>query len=155
MTSPTMSSSPEASPSSAVSKGRTFSMSRDKFQVDVPSPHLTLVTNGNSNLNGSLKSPRNLNSPNPLKSPTARRLANFSREGILGSAQKARNLSQSSADRESFSNGLHNKQNTGSDDGINPLKRRSTDAGIDYPRRRATIAVCKLHFSDVHSMADM
>lgn len=36
-------------------------------------------------------------------------------------------------------NGLQNKQN--SDDGINPLKRRSTDAGIDYPRRRATIAV--------------
>ncbi len=29
-----------------------------------------------------------------------------------------------------------------SDDGINPLKRRNTDVGgVDYPRRRATIAV--------------
>jgi hypothetical protein len=67
-------------------------------------------------------------------------MQSFSREGILGSAQKARGLSQSSGDRESMTNGLQNgRQN--SDDGINPLKRRSTDAGIDYPRRRATIAV--------------
>jgi len=117
-------------------------MSRDKFSIDVPAPQLTLITNGNGN--------GNLHSPNPLKTPTARRLANFSREGILGSAQKARNLSQSSGDRESITNGLHNRQNGNgngngtSDDGINPLKRRSTDAGIDYPRRRATIAVSTL-----------
>jgi len=139
-----MSSSPEASPISGVGGGRLFSMSTDKFQIDIPSAHLTLLTNGNGNgnVNGNLNSPRNLHSPNPLKSPNGRRMANFSREGILGSAQKARNLSQSSADRESLTNGLHNnRQNTGSDDGINPLKRRSTDAGIDYPRRRATIAV--------------
>lgn len=142
-----MSSSPEGSPSSTSGGGRHFSMSRGKFQIDIPSPHLTLITNGNSNgiVNGSLNSPRKLNSPNPLKSPNGRRLPNFSREGILGSAQKARNLSQSSADRESLTNGLHNNvPSTGSDDGINPLKRRSTDAGIDYPRRRATIAVCQL-----------
>jgi hypothetical protein len=63
----------------------------------------------------------------------------FSREGILGSAQRARNLSQSSGDQESATAGLQNKKD--SDDGINPLKRRSTDAGSDYPRRRATIAV--------------
>jgi hypothetical protein len=32
---------------------------------------------------------------------------------------------------------------TPSDEGSNPLKRRNTDAGaVDYPRRRATIAVC-------------
>lgn len=105
-------------------------MSRDQFSIDVPMPHLTLITNGTSH-----------NSPNPVKAPNARRIAHFSREGILGSAQKARNLSQSSGDRESMSNGLQtgNKQN--SDDGINPLKRRSIDAGVDYPRRRATIAV--------------
>ena len=42
-----------------------------------------------------------------------------------------------------MTNGLQNRQNGNSDDGINPLKRRSTDAGIDYPRRRATIAVRK------------
>lgn len=93
-----------------------------------------MITNGNGPLT----------SPHPLKSPSSRRggVAGFSREGILGSAQKARNLSQSSAERDSVTNGLHNKQNAnGSDDGINPLKRRNTDAGIDYPRRRATIAV--------------
>lgn len=125
----TMSSSPEASPTSAVGGGKRFSMSREKFTVDIPSPHLSIITNGN----GSLPS------PNSLKSPNGRRVAHFSREGILSSAQKTRNLSQSSADRESITNGLQNRQN--SDDGINPLKRRSTDAGIDYPRRRATIAV--------------
>lgn len=128
------SSSPEASPTSTAGGGRqNFSMSRDKFQIEVPENHLTLVTNGNGQINGTLTS------PTPLKSPNARRVASFSREGILGSAQKARNLSQSSGDRESMTNGIQNRQN--SDDGINPLKRRSTDAGIDYPRRRATIAV--------------
>jgi hypothetical protein len=136
-----MSSSPEPSPTSAVGGGRTFSMSRDKFNMDIPnSPRLQLNTNGN-HVNG-VNGNGNLNSPNPLKSPNARRVQNFSREGILGSAQKARNLSQSSGDRESMTNGLNqNRQN--SDDGINPLKRRNTDAGIDYPRRRATIAVSR------------
>jgi len=134
------SSSPEASPTSATGGGRTFSMSRNKFTIDIPSPRLQLVTHGNGNhVNGN----GTLNSPNSLKSPNARRVQSFSREGILGSAQKARNLSQSSGDRESLTNGLNqNRQN--SDDGINPLKRRSTDAGIDYPRRRATIAVSRL-----------
>lgn len=28
------------------------------------------------------------------------------------------------------------------EDSGNPLKRKSTDGGVDYPRRRATIAVC-------------
>jgi hypothetical protein len=115
-------------------------MSRDKFAVDIPTPRLQLLTNGNGHVNGNVNGNGNrLNSP--LKSPNARRVASFSREGILGSAQKARNLSQSSGDRESMTNGIQNKQN--SDDGINPLKRRSTDAGIDYPRRRATIAVSR------------
>jgi hypothetical protein len=140
-----MSSSPEPSPSSAsaVGGGRHFSLSQERFHIDIPTSSLALNGtngNGNSSLNGNLNSPR-INSPNPLKSPNGRRMANFSREGILGSAQKARNLSQSSADRESITNGLQNRQTTGSDDGINPLKRSSTDAGIDYPRRRATIAV--------------
>lgn len=106
-------------------------MSRDKFSIDLPSPHLTLVTNGN----GVLRSPS-------LKTPNRRRATSFSRDGILCSAQKARNLSQSSGDRESMANDVHRKN--GSDDGINPLKRRSTDAGIDYPRRRATIAVSSI-----------
>lgn len=127
------SSSPEASPTSATGAGRTFSMSRDTFHIDLPESHLKVTTNSKGQVNGTL------NSTSPLKSPNARRVAAFSREGILDSAQKARNLSQSSVDRESLTNGLQNRQN--SDDGINPLKRRSTDTGIDYPRRRATIAV--------------
>ncbi|KAG0650127.1 Echinocandin B biosynthetic cluster transcription factor ecdB [Hyphodiscus hymeniophilus] len=132
------SSSAEGSPASVTRGGRhQFSMSRDKFHIDIPENHMTLITNGNGHLNG------NLTSPSPLKSPNGRRIAGFSREGILGSAQKARKLSQSSGDRESMTNGIQNRQT--SDDGINPLKRRSTDAGIDYPRRRATIAceICR------------
>jgi hypothetical protein len=123
-------SSPERSPTSE-SAGRQYSMSsRDTFSIELPSPHRSL-TNGNG---GPLKSPNN-----SLKSPNDRRAMSFSREGILGSAQRARNLSQSSGDQESATAGLQNKKD--SDDGINPLKRRSTDAGSDYPRRRATIAV--------------
>lgn len=130
------SSSPEPSPTSATS-GRHFSMSREKFTVDIPSPRLQISTNGT------------LHSPGSMKSPTVRRMQAFSREGILGSAQKARNLSQPSTDRptrESVISSLRNEKNS-SDDGVsiggsNPLKRRATDAGIDYPRRRATIAVC-------------
>jgi hypothetical protein len=122
-----MSSSPEASPTSTAGGGKQFST--DKFSVDTSSPHLTLATNGNGHLN----------SPSSLKSPNGRRVAQFSREGILGSAQKTRNLSRTSPDRELMTNVVQNRQN--SDDGTNPLKRRSTDAAIDYPRRRATIAV--------------
>ena len=123
-------SSPERSPTSE-SAGRQYSMSsRDTFSIELPSPHLSLA-NGNG---GPMKSPNH-----SLKSPNDRRAMSFSHEGILGSAQRARNLSQSSGDRESATAGLQNKKD--SDDGINPLKRRSTDAGSDYPRRRATIAV--------------
>lgn len=105
-------------------------MSRDNFAIDLPSPHLSATSNGV------------IKSPNSLKSPTDRRGLSFSREGILGSAQKARNLSQSSGDRDSTTNGNGMQNRKDSDDGINPLKRRNTDAGSDYPRRRATIAVC-------------
>lgn len=40
-------------------------------------------------------------------------------------------------------NGNAMMANDPSDDGINPLKRRNTETGggVDYPRRRATIAV--------------
>ena len=49
-------------------------------------------------------------------------------------------MSQSSSEtRPSEANGLQKLPSD--DDGINPLKRRNTDAGVDYPRRRATIAV--------------
>ncbi|TVY89162.1 hypothetical protein LAWI1_G004926 [Lachnellula willkommii] len=127
-------SSRDPSPNSASAGGRHFSMSTDQFTVDMPSPRLQLLTNGHGNGN---RTPHS-----PLKSPTARRLANsFSRESLLGSAPKARNLSQSSETREYMANGNQSQnRQAASDDGINPLKRRSTDAGLDYPRRRATIA---------------
>ncbi|KAK3318549.1 hypothetical protein B0H66DRAFT_475721 [Apodospora peruviana] len=111
---------------------RQYPLPTRDFSIEIssPSPHLAISTNG----------------LNTLKSPTALKSArtpSFSREGILGSAQKTRNLSQSSENRpDTVSNGL---QKGSSDEGMNPLKRRNTDAGVDYPRRRATIAceVCR------------
>ncbi|KAK3353120.1 hypothetical protein B0T25DRAFT_568347 [Lasiosphaeria hispida] len=108
---------------------RQFPLPNRDFSIEIPSP-LLVASNG----------VHSLKSPTSLKSA---RTPSFSREGILGSAQKARNLSQSSENRpENVSNGL---QKAPSDEGINPLKRRNTDAGVDYPRRRATIAceVCR------------
>ncbi|KAK3323498.1 hypothetical protein B0T19DRAFT_206318 [Cercophora scortea] len=110
---------------------RQYPLPTRDFTIDIPSPQFIASANG----------------VHSLKSPTGLKLGrtmNFSREGILGSAQKARNLSQSSDQRpDNVSNGM---QKTSSDEGINPLKRRQTsDVGVDYPRRRATIAceVCR------------
>lgn len=102
-----------------------FNLASDKFSIELPSPLHSNTTND------ALVSP-------PMRSPNGRKAQTFGRDGVLGPARKARNLSQSSADRDSIA-GLPNGQN--SDDGHNPLKRRSTDGGMDYPRRRATIAV--------------
>ncbi|KDN70587.1 hypothetical protein CSUB01_02028 [Colletotrichum sublineola] len=117
------------SPRSATGNaGRPFPVpSRETFNIEVLSPSLT---------NGihTLKSPASLKT---------QRTPSFSRDGILGSAQKARNMSQSSENRpEALTNGMNKAP---SDEGSNPLKRRNTDVGIDYPRRRATIAceVCR------------
>lgn len=111
----------------ASNSGRPYPLpSRDTFSIEIPSPQLNPATNGGSSA---------------LKSPTALKAqrTSFSREGILGSAQKARNLSQTSEFRsDQITNGM---QKASSDEGANPLKRRNTDATIDYPRRRATIAV--------------
>lgn len=112
------------------------------FSIDLPTPTLATVTNGIS--------------PNAIKSPTGiktQRTASFSREGILGSAQKARTLAQptdsipasTAPPQPNSTNGIAHKTPGGLDEPANPLKRRNTDAGIDYPRRRATIAceVCR------------
>jgi hypothetical protein len=108
---------------------RQFPLPNRDFSVDIPTPQLSAGPNG-ANV---------LKSPNSLKA-AARGANNFSREGILGSAQKARNLSQSSDNRpDTMSNGIPKST---SEESINPLKRRNTDAAVDYPRRRATIAVC-------------
>lgn len=102
---------------------------RDNFTIDVSSA-MSAGLNGNGNGNGI---GNGTNSPANLK---AQRTPSFSRDGLFGGNQKARHLSQVS---EAMSNGIVPREP--SDDGINPLKRRNTDVGIDYPRRRATIAV--------------
>ncbi|RYP72214.1 hypothetical protein DL771_004344 [Monosporascus sp. 5C6A] len=113
----------------ASNSGRPFPLpSRDSFTIDAPTPQLNTASNGS-----------------PLKSPSAAKIqrTSFSKDGILGAAQKARNLSQSSDTRSEQAANL--LQKIPSDDGVNPLKRRNTEATVDYPRRRATIAceVCR------------
>lgn len=66
------------------------------------------------------------------------RTPSFSRDTVLGIAQRHRNPSQSSDNNFDMSNGAQKGRN---DEVLNPLKRRNVDAGLDYPRRRATIAV--------------
>ncbi|KAK4251571.1 hypothetical protein C7999DRAFT_10831 [Corynascus novoguineensis] len=111
---------------------RQYPLPNRDFTVEIPSPQqLSAGPNGANTIK----------SPNSLK---AARTPNFSREGILGSAQKARNLSQSSDNRpEAIANGI--PKSAASEESVNPLKRRNTDAAVDYPRRRATIAceVCR------------
>ncbi|KAK7754146.1 hypothetical protein SLS62_003992 [Diatrype stigma] len=114
----------------ASNSGRPFPLpSRESFSIDTSVPQLGSTTNGN-----------------PLKSPTASKIqrTSFTKDGILG-AQKARNLSQSSESRSEQQFTTNGLQKAPSDDGINPLKRRNTEATVDYPRRRATIAceVCR------------
>lgn len=97
--------------------------SRDSFTIEMPNATLTAIPNGS---NVGLKSPGDLKT---------QRAPSITRESILGAAQKARSAAQVS---ESIANGMAQPS---SDEGTNPLKRRNTDVGIDYPRRRATIAV--------------
>jgi hypothetical protein len=109
--------------------GRQFSApSRDTFSGDIGPVTLAGLPNGAA---AGLRSPTNLK---------AQRTPSFSRESIMGS-QKPRHLSQSSDNLTT--NGVPPKPP--SDEGSNPLKRRNTDVGVDYPRRRATIAceVCR------------
>ncbi|KEY74187.1 hypothetical protein S7711_00347 [Stachybotrys chartarum IBT 7711] len=103
--------------------------SRDSFSIDVTSSTLTTIPNGAAGIR----------SPTHLKS---QRTPSFSRDAIMGSAPKPRHLSQSS---DSIQNGNPSTTKAGSDEDSNPLKRRNTDVGVDYPRRRATIAceVCR------------
>ncbi|KFA63518.1 hypothetical protein S40285_00264 [Stachybotrys chlorohalonatus IBT 40285] len=103
--------------------------SRDSFSIDVTSSTLTTIPNGAAGIR----------SPTHLKS---QRTPSFSRDAIMGSASKPRHLSQSS---DSIQNGNPSTTKAGSDEDSNPLKRRNTDVGVDYPRRRATIAceVCR------------
>ncbi|KAH8681526.1 hypothetical protein BX600DRAFT_375253 [Xylariales sp. PMI_506] len=104
---------------------------RDNFNIELPSPQLNTTINGST-----------LKSPSATK--TARAAAGFSREGILGSSASQKGLMTQSTEARSDQTANGNHKNSG-DESTNPLKRRNTDATVDYPRRRATIAceVCR------------
>jgi len=124
--------SPDVSPVSAATTNGHFP--RDSFCLNIS----TLPDAGNFMLKSALKSPHLLESPNGF-SPTS---------GFMtGSFKKRpRNMSQSSGtDREMSSDPTHPQNgapptSNGSEPRSSNKKRPSTDT-IDYPRRRATIAV--------------
>jgi hypothetical protein len=110
-----------------MNSARPFTVpARDNFSLELPISSLATMSADTS-----------------LKSPVSyknQRTPSFSRDAILSTSQKARHLSQSSDNNrpDNMSNGA---QKVSSDEGSNPLKRRNTETGVDYPRRRATIAV--------------
>ncbi|KAF5008366.1 hypothetical protein FDECE_5350 [Fusarium decemcellulare] len=124
------SSTGESPHSASVASARPFAVpSRDSFTLDISPATLTVMSN-----EVGIKSPVNYKN---------QRTPSFSRDGMLSASQKPRHLSQSSDNRpENMTNGA---QKVSSDEGSNPLKRRNTESGVDYPRRRATIAceVCR------------
>ena len=93
--------------------------SRKKFSIAIP-PRLS---NGTV---APMKTPTL-----PLKSPDD----TYSNDGILGKTRR-RGMSNSSADQDNLMDGTIDHEQDG-----NPRKRSNADT-IDYPRRRATIAVC-------------
>ncbi|KAI6376154.1 hypothetical protein MCOR25_002792 [Pyricularia grisea] len=116
----------------AVSNNRAFPLpSRDTFNIDIPPSQLNT-----SNPSSALKSPATVKS---------QRTPSFSRDSILGSALKAGNSQRADFSGDGRLGDPNGLQKVSSDEGSNPLKRRNTDAGVDYPRRRATIAceVCR------------
>lgn len=150
--------SPEVSPASAATTNGQFP--RDSFCLNLSS----LPDASSFVLKSSLRSPHLFDSPNGLSSlpPTS---------SYHAVKKRPRNMSQSSGtDREmshpldapQAANGASNggptsnsanntnssitnsNSNNSPDPRPNPKKRPSTDA-IDYPRRRATIAVCALN----------
>lgn len=125
------------------------------FTVEIP-PQMPPGPNGANTLKSptSLKSAAAANAAAAAAAAAATRPPSFSREGILGAAQKTRNLSQPADNRpEAIANGIPKPATTTTttttpttEESINPLKRRNTDATVDYPRRRATIAVGEISF---------
>ncbi|EKJ74923.1 hypothetical protein NXS19_008630 [Fusarium pseudograminearum] len=121
------SSTGESAHSISINSARPFTVpARDSFALDLPMSSLATMS-----ADASLKSPISYKN---------QRTPSFS----MVTSQKARHLSQSSDNNrpDNMSNG---GQKVSSDEGSNPLKRRNTETGVDYPRRRATIAceVCR------------
>lgn len=124
--------SPEVSPVSAATTSGAFP--RDSFSLN-----LSTLPDSNFLLKSALKSPHLLDSPTAF-SPAS---------SVLGGPFKSRprNMSQSSGtDREMSTEATPNPANgapptsNSSEPRLTTKKRPSTDT-IDYPRRRATIAV--------------
>ncbi|CEI69153.1 hypothetical protein FVEN_g4086 [Fusarium venenatum] len=125
------SSTGESAHSISINSARPFTVpTRDSFSLELPMSSLATMS-----ADASLKSPISYKN---------QRTPSFSRDAMMGTSQKARHLSQSSDNNrpDNMSNG---GQKVSSDEGSNPLKRRNTETGVDYPRRRATIAceVCR------------
>ncbi|KAM0297789.1 hypothetical protein HYE67_003274 [Fusarium culmorum] len=121
------SSTGESAHSISINSARPFTVpARDSFALDLPMSSLATMST-----DASLKSPISYKN---------QRTPSFS----MVTSQKSRHLSQSSDNNrpDNMSNG---GQKVSSDEGSNPLKRRNTETGVDYPRRRATIAceVCR------------
>jgi hypothetical protein len=120
--------SPDVSPVSAATTNGQFP--RDSFCLNLS----TLPDSSNFVLKSTLKSPHLLESPNGF----------FPTNGVF--KKRPRNMSQSSGTDREMSNDAQPQPNGGgptsnsSEPRPNPKKRPSTDT-IDYPRRRATIAV--------------
>lgn len=131
--------SPDISPVSAATTNGLFP--RDSFCLNLS----TLPDASNFMLKSALRSPHLLESPNGLF---------FGSGGLSNSYRKRpRNMSQSSGtDREMSTNGTppatnqagSNALSTSSEQRPSNKKRPSTDT-IDYPRRRATIAVLQIY----------
>ncbi|KAH7189497.1 uncharacterized protein B0J16DRAFT_116214 [Fusarium flagelliforme] len=128
------SSTGESVHSISINSARPFTVpARDTFSLELPI--------------SSMSSLATMSADTSLKSPVSyknQRTPSFSREAMLSTSQKARHLSQSS-DNTRLDNMSNGAQKVSSDEGSNPLKRRNTETGVDYPRRRATIAceVCR------------
>ena len=127
--------SPDVSPVSAATTNGQFP--RDSFCLNLS----TLPDANNFVLKSTLKSPHLLESPNGF----------YSTNSVLNGTfkKRPRNMSQSSGTDREMSHDATSQPPTTNGNGptsngeprANNKKRPSTDT-IDYPRRRATIAVC-------------
>lgn len=100
--------------------------SRKSFDVEIPSASLATLPNGIASIQ-----------------PTGQKVSrsrNLTRDSIIGTAEV--NGGFSNPPDHSLDDMSNGGQKGPNEDASNPLKRRNVDSSVDYPRRRATIAVC-------------
>ena len=121
---------PSPSTNSPMSTSSTHYSNSNPFSISLPSAAEAMDNPQpmGSPSAGSMRTPTH-----PLRSPTG----SLSAEGILGNAGRQRHMSTSSMDRDVAIEGIDIPT---SEPRPNPRKRPSSDA-LEYPRRRATIAV--------------